>query len=215
MTRKPIVTRFHLFGLVVLLVVMGTAFVKIPAGHDFPVHWDYYGKPDQFWARIPALLTFPIIGIVLTALFALIGRLAPVTRVEPGRHMSEALLTGLLGLLCALEFSLLMIGVGTDLDPIRAICFVVAAFLAILGAVLPRSERNSINGLRLPWTPTNPANWRASHWVTGILFAIGGIGLGLVAFFEPAPTVMLIVLGAAILLPIVLGASFTFVRSKL
>jgi uncharacterized membrane protein len=215
MTRKLIVTRFHLFLVAVLVAVMATALVKVQAGTDLPVHWGFDGKPDRFWPRLPALLMFPVIGVFLTALFALIGRFGPVESIEPGRHMSEALLTGLLGLLCALEFALILIGIGSDLDMIRLICFAIAVFLLLLGGALPRSQRNSITGLRLPWTLKDPAGWRASHLVTGILFAVGGICLGLVTWFRPTPSDMLIALGAAVFLPIILGGLFSFVRSKL
>lgn len=215
MTRKSIVTRFHLFLLGVLIAVTATSFVKIPAGTDLPIHWGFDGKPDQFWPRIPALLIFPVIGAVLTGLFALIGRFAPVERIEPGRHVSEAMLTGLLGLSCALQFSLILIGIDSDLDMVRIISFALAVFLVILGNVLPKSERNSYTGLRLPWTLNDPANWTASHWVTGILFIVGGVGLGLVAWLRPDPASMLVALGAALFLPIIVGGIFSFVRSKL
>ena len=95
MTRKLIVTRFHLFLVGVLLAVMATALVKVQAGTDLPVHWGFDGKPDRFWPRLPALLMFPVIGFLLTGLFALIGRFAPVEAIEPGRHMSQLLQTGL------------------------------------------------------------------------------------------------------------------------
>ena len=215
MTRKLIVTRFHLFLVGVLLAVMATALVKIQAGTDLPVHWGFDGKPDRFWPRLPALLMFPVIGFLLTGLFALIGRFAPVEAIEPGRHMSQLLLTGLLGLLCALEFALILLGIGADLDMIRLVCFAVAIFLLILGSLLPQSQRNSITGLRLPWTLKDPAGWRASHLVTGVLVAVGGIGLAVVAWFRPTPSDMLMALGAAVFVPIIVGGLFSFVRSKL
>ena len=77
MPRKPLVTRFHLLLLGLLVAVTATAFVKIPADAALPVHWGLDGHPDQVWPRIPALLMFPLIGAVITGLFLAIGRFTP------------------------------------------------------------------------------------------------------------------------------------------
>ncbi|MEO8882626.1 MAG: DUF1648 domain-containing protein, partial [Devosia sp.] len=76
-TRKLIVTRFHLLLLGILIAITATAFVKIKAEVGLPVHWGLNGQPDQIWPRNQALMIFPIIGVLLTALFAAIGRFAP------------------------------------------------------------------------------------------------------------------------------------------
>lgn len=214
MTRKPIVTRFHLFLLGVLAAITATAFVKVHADTGLPVHWGFDGKPDRIWPRNEALLVFPAIAVLLTGIFAAIGQFAPVEQIEPGRHISEAMLTALLGLLCALEFSLVLIGVGSDIDMVRIIAFALAALLIILGNVLPKSQPNVFAGLRLPWTMRDPGNWAATHRLTGILYLLSGLGLGAVAWFMPDPADMLPAIGVAVFAPVIVGGLFSFVRSR-
>jgi uncharacterized membrane protein len=215
MTRKPVVTRFHLFAFGVLIAITATAFVKIHAETGLPVHWGLDGKPDQVWPRNTALLVMPAIAVALGALFGAIGFLVPAEQVEPGRRVIETMLTGFLGLLCALQFALILIGVGSDIDLVRIVAFAVAALLLGLGAMLPNSPPTGYSGIRLPWTMRNRANWVAAHRLTGALMIVAGAALGLVAWLWPNPTDMFAALAAAILLPLILGGLFSFIRSRL
>ncbi|HTJ59412.1 MAG TPA: SdpI family protein [Devosiaceae bacterium] len=214
MDRKPLVTRLHLTLFGVLVAITAVAFVKIPAAIGLPVHWGLDGRPDQVWPRNEALLVFPAIGLVLTGVFAAIGQFAPVEQVEPGRHISEAMLLVLLGLLAALEFSLILIGVGSDIDMVRIVAFGVATLLIVLGNVLPRSQPNAYAGVRLPWTLKDPGNWAATHRLTGVLFIVAGAGLAAVAWFRPDPADMLPAIGIAIFLPLLVGGLFSFSRGR-
>ena len=205
MTRKPIVTRFHLLLLGLLIGIAATGFFKIHVEAGLPVHWGFDGKPDQIWPRNQALPIFPIAGILVTGLFALIGALVPPEQIDPGRYVSEAILAGVLGLFCAIEFGLLLIGIGSEIDMVRIICFGMAALMVGLGLSLPTSRPNAYSGVRLPWTMRNAANWKATHRLTGILFLIGGIGLGVITYLGPDPRQLLAALFLALLLPLIIG----------
>ncbi|MDR3470206.1 MAG: DUF1648 domain-containing protein [Devosia sp.] len=211
MTRKPLVTRFHLLVFAVLIAITATALVKVPADAGLPVHWGFDGKPDQVWPRNPALAVMPAIGLALTAVFALVGQVAPVEQIEPGRNMAEAMLTWLLGLLCAIQFSLILIGVGSDIDMVRLVAFAVAALLLVVGGLLTQASPNAYAALRLPWTMRSASAWTAVHRLTGALLALGGLGLGAVAWLRPQPADMLFGIGAAIVVPLVVGMLFSLI----
>lgn len=211
---KSIVGRFHLFLLVVLLVVTGAAYVKIPDATGLPVHWALDGKPDEIWPKDRALLVLPILGIVFIAVFYLIGRFAKVEQLDPGRRVLELILTGILGLFCAIQFSFILMGLGADLDLLQIVLFLVALALVVIGFMLTQAERHSISPVRLPWTHQSPAAWRASHVVMGVLLALGGVGLGLAAYFQPNPRDMLAALAAALVVPVAVGGLFSLVRGR-
>lgn len=214
MPRKPLVTRFHLLLLGLLVAVTATAFVKIPADAALPVHWGLDGHPDQVWPRIPALLMFPLIGAVITGLFLAIGRFTPPELVEPGRSISETVLAGVLLLFCALQFAMILIGVGSDIDMVRFIAFGLAALSIITGLSLPQSQPNVFAGIRLPWTMADPGNWRATHRLTGGLMVLGGLGLAAVAWLWPDPVDMMLAMAAALLLPVIIGGIYSFARAR-
>jgi immunity protein, SdpI family len=213
--RSFLVTRFHILLFGVLLALTATGYAKIPAAPGLPMHWGLDGHPDEVWPRDPALMVMPIVALVLLALIFAIGRLAPVKKIEPGRYVTEAAATGVLLVLCALQFSLLLIGVGSEIDLTRIVAFVVAIALVILGAALPRSAPNAYAGVRLPWTMTDKANWTATHRLTGVLMVIAGFGLALVALLWPDPVNLLAAIGPAVFAPVLIGGVFSFVRSRM
>jgi uncharacterized membrane protein len=212
--RNWLVTRFHLFLFGVLIAITATGYVKIPAATGLPMHWGLNGQPDEVWPRDSGLVAMPLVALVLIILIAVIGRLTPSEKTEPGRYIAEAALTGVLLVLCALQFSLLLIGTGSDVDLTRIVASVVAIALIVLGLALPRSAPNAYAGIRLPWTMTDTANWIATHRLTGVLMIIGGIALALVALFWSSPVNLLEAIGPAIFLPIIIGGIFSFVRSR-
>jgi uncharacterized membrane protein len=212
--HKSIVTPFHILLFGALLAITGTGYVKIPAATGLPMHWGLNGQPDRIWPRDPALAAMPIIALVLLVLFFAIGRLAAPEKVDPGRVIAEAAISGVLLVLCALQFGLLLIGTGSEVDLVRIVAAVVALALVILGLVLPRSAPNAYAGIRLPWSMPDAANWRATHRLTGGLMVVAGLGLGLVALFWSTPIHLLTAIGPAIALPVLIGALYSFVRSR-
>lgn len=214
MIPNPLVNRFHLLLLAVMVAITLTGFVRIEAAAGLPVHWGLDGEPDQVWPRDPALLALPLIAVLLTGLFAVIGAFAPATQLEGGRSVLEITLAAVLGLLCALQFALLLIGIGSDIDMVRVLAFLVAVFIVVIGLALPRSRPNVYAGVRLPWTMRDPSNWTATHRLTGVLFVVAGLALALLAALQPAPAGLLAGLAAALILPVLLGGIYSFIRSR-
>jgi uncharacterized membrane protein len=212
--RKSIVTPFHILLSGVLLVVTAIGYVKIPAAAGLPMHWGLDGRPDRIWPRDPALAALPAIALALLVLFFAIGRLAPQEKVDPGRVVAEAAISAVLLILCALQFSLLLIGTGSEVDLVRIVSAAVAMALVILGLALPRSAPNAYTGVRLPWSMTDPANWRATHRLTGALMVIAGLILAAVALLWATPVNLLETIGPAVFLPIIIGALYSVFRAR-
>lgn len=212
--RKSIVTPFHILLFGVLLAITATDYVKIPAATGLPMHWGFDGRPDQIWPRDPALAAMPILALVLLVVLFVIGRLAPPEKVEPGRIIAEAAISAVLLILCALQFGLLLIGTGSEVDLVRLVAAVVALALVILGVALPRSTPNAYAGIRLPWSMADPANWRATHRLTGGLMVVAGLTLAAVALFWSTPVNLLLAIGPALFLPVIIGALYSFLRAR-
>lgn len=213
MTRKPLVTRFHLLEFGMLVAITATAWFRIPEGADLPVHWGLDGHPDQVWPKLPALLAAPAIAIVVGLVTAAFGQFAPEDQVEPGRHVAEAAVAAILGLLCAIQFGILLIGIGSDIDMVRIIGGAVALALLVIGNALPKSQPNAYSGIRLPWTLNDPRNWILTHRLTGILMIIAGIALGAAVWLTPEPQVLLPATLAAVFIPIIVAALFSVALS--
>lgn len=213
MTRKSLVAPFHLLIYGLLIAITITAWVKIPDGAGLPVHWGLDGHPDRTWPKLQALIGAPSLAALVVITTYLFGRLAPEEQVEPGRHISEAALSGVLGLFCAVQFGMLLIGIGSDIDMIRIVAGAVAVILLVLGNALPKSQPNGYSGLRLPWTLSDPRNWTRTHRLTGIVMMIAAVGLGAVVWLAPDPGILLASVLAAVFGPLILAVIFSVVVS--
>ena len=56
--------------------------------------------------------------------------------------------------------------------------------MIVIGNYLPKTHRNYIIGIRLPWTLENDENWRKTHRLAGKLWVLGGLLLFLNSFVQ-------------------------------
>jgi uncharacterized membrane protein len=60
----------------------------------------------------------------------------------------------------------------------------------------------------------DPANWRATHRLTGGLMVVAGLTLAAVALFWSTPVNLLLAIGPALFLPVIIGALYSFLRAR-
>ena len=56
--------------------------------------------------------------------------------------------------------------------------------MIVIGNYLPKTHRNYIIGIRLPWTLENDENWRKTHRLAGKIWVLGGLLLFLNSFVQ-------------------------------
>ena len=56
--------------------------------------------------------------------------------------------------------------------------------MIVIGNYLPKTHRNYIIGIRLPWTLENDENWRKTHRLAGKIWVFGGLLLFLNSFVQ-------------------------------
>ncbi|WP_457586243.1 SdpI family protein [Ensifer canadensis] len=186
--------------------------LMIPPGTELPIHWGFDGNPDRFWPRDRALLMTPIGAAVVLTLMAFADRFAPGS--QAGRHVVAAASTGTLALFLAIQSVIVLIGLGFDVSMARVIAFAMGLLSVVIGNVMPKSQANGIAGLRLPWTLADPANWAATHRLTGRLMLISGSVLMLAALTQNAGPLLTTVTITAFVLPFVIGSLYSFIFSR-
>ncbi|MBN9308583.1 MAG: SdpI family protein [Devosia sp.] len=194
--------------LAVLLGAVGAGFALIPAGTRLPIHWGANGLPDGFASRETALL-WPV-GIVafVWAVMLILMRVAPAGETKGGRHATGVVLTGLTGLFAVIEIVTVLIGLGFEIEMVRALGFALAVLLVVLGNALPKSQPNSIAGIRIPTTLGDPANWQATHRFTGWLCMAGGVALAVAAALAPF-ALLIWFLVACVAVPMIAGTLYS------
>lgn len=206
--RSPLV--LPLAAALVATTIAG--YLMIPSATELPIHWGIDGKPDAFWPRDRALLTAPVGATVVLALMALTERFAPGR--QAGRHVVAAASTGILALFMAIQTVIVLIGLGFDISMVNVIAFAMGLLSVVIGNVMPKSQPNGIAGLRLPWTLADPANWVATHRLTGRLMLVSGSLLMLAALALNAGPLLAAVTIAAFMLPFAVGGLYSYIFSR-
>lgn len=206
--RNEIITRLHLLAGAVLLALTAIGFVKIPPGPGLAMHWGPDGHPDLLWPRNWALLLFPVLGALLLLWGFAMDRFVPPEESkspEQRRELSTFVLIGL-GLLAALQFGFILIGIGSDIDLFRILGFVAAIAMVLWGAMgLGGGDTYALR--QMPG-----ADSRIAARLLRALFVIAGLGLFWAALSWTDPVDTLPALGAAVLLPPILASLFRLVR---
>ena len=60
----------------------------------------------------------------------------------------------------------------------------MGVLMIVIGNYLPKTHRNYIIGIRLPWTLENDENWRKTHRLAGKIWVLGGLLLFLNSFVQ-------------------------------
>lgn len=60
----------------------------------------------------------------------------------------------------------------------------MGVLIILIGNYLPKTRKNYIIGIRLPWTLENDENWRKTHRLAGKIWVLGGLLLFLNSFVQ-------------------------------
>lgn len=194
-----------LIGLVVMFVA---GLVLVPPDTQLPVHWGPNGEADGFLPREWALLIPLLMVATVWLVFFIVGRFARPEDVAAGRYSTGVVVTALTALGLVIETVTVLIGIGMAVNMVQVLGFAIGALLVVFGNAMPKSQPNSFAGLRMPTTLRDPANWQATHRVTGLLCIIGGIVLVAAALLVP-PSGLIWWLIGCVALPILIGVVYS------
>ena len=72
-----------------------------------------------------------------------------------------------------------------DIDIVSAVIALLSLMFIVIGNYLPKTEPNSVVGIRAPWINNNPDVWAKTNRLGGILFVAAGIAC-FISCFTPA-----------------------------
>lgn len=199
----------------VLAAIAG--FVLVPAGVELPVHWNVHGEADWFLPRELALILPLGLQLATVVLFALALRFAPSAKsgiAESGSAIVGAAITTLLLIGLVVEVVTVLIGTGVPVSMVQAIVGVLAVMLLVVGNALPKSQPNSVAGVRIHSTLADASNWQATHRLTGALAMISGLALLIAALLLPPGVTLFASAIAAVLLPVIVGVVYSLSRAR-
>lgn len=208
--RAPLNLIFLAIGLLATLA----GFLLVPVEIALPVHWGVTGQVDAALPRNWALLQMPAVTAAVWAIFWAIGRFGDPERREASTAMLNVSLTAVTGLMVLIQIMIVLIGLGVAVDVLRVVVAAMALLQIALGNVMPKSRPNAVAGIRLPWTMADPANWQATHRLTGALMIVSGLLLLGAAVLLPAGATLLAAILATWLAPMLIGGLYSYLLSR-
>ena len=164
----------------VLIAGMATlsawAWNLVPDGAQIPVHWNVEGHIDRFASKSEALVFFPALTLLITAMMWTLPRLDPrrANLEASGKFWNAA--TILLGLLLAYLHILVTLGaLGQPVDMANALIPGLCVLFMGLGNYLGKTRSNWFGGVRTPWTMSSEYAWEKTHRITGRLFVLSSL----------------------------------------
>lgn len=206
MSAPRIFTPLNLLLLLLIAAATIAGFFRLPAEAQLPVHYDIFGQPDRFAGRNEALILVPAIGLGMLALFWAIARFANPERLAGGRHVMATVLPALLVMFLALQVVLVF---QLDAAVPNIVAWLVATLLVALGNVMPKSQPNRYGGIRIPSTLSDPANWAATHRLTGLAMMVAGGLLILLTLLTAEPVVLFTGILVAVIVPLAMGVIYS------
>lgn len=208
--NRALFSHTNLVLVAALAAVTLVGYVLIPADMRLPIHWGPNGEADAFWPRNAALLVAPAMVVVLSVLFVLIGSRVSADQIASSKHAFAVVIPAMTGLALAIQSAIVLIGLGYPDQMVRVITIAIAVMLILMGNVMPKTLPNPIAGVRLPWIMNDPALWRATQRLTGMLFLAGGVLLLLCAMLVHEPFWLFVALLAAMLVPLAVGGIYSY-----
>lgn len=168
-----------ILALIILgFVITGLFFSAAP--DQIPVHYGLQGQVDRWGSKYEFIL-LPMINLLFGGIMVWLAR----REKKQGRQMNEQVVAGMT--VCILVFFnllwLFFMWKAIDTDKISnglgnlstkvLLILIFAAFIP-LGNSMPKSQRNSIYGLRTKWSMANDSCWQQSQRFGGYAMVISG-----------------------------------------
>jgi uncharacterized membrane protein len=188
------------WGLVILSWLV--AFLVLPHLPEIiPVHWGMNGEANGFSDSLSGAFMPPAIITLITILLIVLPRFASVQfSLEAFRDIYAIVIFAILSMLFGVEVIVLLIAAGTDLPVVSLFSVLIGFLFIVMGSLMPHIGRNTMMGIRLPWTLASEEVWKKTHEhgspvfvAAGVLVIIGSLVAGVWAI--------------ALMLGIVIGAS--------
>lgn len=173
--------RHDRFTQVLIAAWIAASLAFIPTLPDpSPVHWGASGQADRFGSPIEAATGMPLVsaGLYLLLVFLpALDRQSANLAKYPNAYRTIRLAVVLF--LLAAWAPRMLEGIGYVVPTSAIDALGMSALLILIGNVLPQVRRNSVVGIRTPWSMKSDDAWRRTHRHGGhITVACGLVGLG-------------------------------------
>jgi len=176
-------------GILLFIIIIACFAAGIVVYPYFPSiiisHWNAQGIANGGIGKFWGVFLLPFIMLLLVGVWALLPWIDPIAPGFKGfRYIYDFIFFLIIAFLAYVYALTLAANASLRFDMFTMILPALAAFIFILGALMPYLKRNWFVGIRTPWTISNDVVWDKTHRLAGMLFEIAGVVI-LIASFAP------------------------------
>jgi uncharacterized membrane protein len=170
--------RFHLAiaFTVAAFVAAAVSYGSLPDA--IPVHWNLQGTADGWMSRTAGALCIPAVAAAIVALLIAFEPRSSASGAAGGsmQRVYPLLVASVAAFLLFMTVLAMRAGAGAQLDLPSAAAVGLGMTLAFIGNLSGKLTRNSVAGIRTPWTLRDDEVWLRTHRIGGWLLMLSGLG---------------------------------------
>lgn len=150
---------------------------------EIPTHFNLLGQADGYNHKMSAIFGLPTLMLLMHWLLLFLMSKDPKSSNISSKI--QVLIYWIIPFVsCLLMISIYEESLGYSMmSGILAQIF-MGVLMIVIGNYLPKTRKNYIIGIRLPWTLESDKNWRKTHRLAGKIWVLGGLLLFLNSFVQ-------------------------------
>lgn len=150
---------------------------------EIPTHFNLLGQADGYNHKMSAIFGLPTLMLLMHWLLLFI-----MIRDPKSSNISSKIQLLIYWIIpfvsCLSMISIFGESLGYSMMSGLLAQIFMGVVMIVIGNYLPKTHRNYIIGIRLPWTLENDENWRKTHRLAGKIWVLGGLLLFLNSFVQ-------------------------------
>ena len=150
---------------------------------EIPTHFNLLGQADGYNHKMSAIFGLPTLMLLMHWLLLFIMIKDPKSSTISSKI--QLLIYWIIPFVsCLSMISIFGESLGYSMMSGLLAQIFMGVVMIVIGNYLPKTHRNYIIGIRLPWTLENDENWRKTHRLAGKIWVLGGLLLFLNSFVQ-------------------------------
>lgn len=170
--------------ILIILSILGTAFVYNRLPEEIPGHINLRGEVDRYDGKETVIFT-GLLPLIIYLLMVFLPRIDP-KRKSYLKHKKayEITKTLIIIFIIIIQWAMISLALGFDINIGLFVKIGVGLFFIVLGNFMGQIRHNYFFGIKTPWTLSNETVWKKTHRVGGFSFMIAGVIMFISIFFN-------------------------------
>ena len=164
-------------------------------------HFDFHNEPNGWSSRTFAVFGMPLVLLGLHWMCILLSGLPGFAKAGSSPKLQRLLLLVIPAVSLLVTVLVYGYALGASFSIARIVWVFVGVIFAAVGNYLPKIRRNTVTGIRLPWTLMDDEVWNKTHRFSGPVWVLGGLLLIVCGLIGTGPALPIAAIVVVIAVP--------------